>query len=150
MASARRYVALAVLATLFAGVSIPLIYAQSVQQNLLTSTLCGIIAGISEVVGLLAIFMFIVGGTLYAFAHFLPAAGNIKGAAQGWGMGILMGGIIMIILYALAPFIVNIVLQFSLSSASTGVNIGPAGSVTCSGAVPSVPSTPSFPTTTSI
>ncbi len=105
-------------------------YAQT-SQYILTNTLCGIITAISQIVGVLAIFMFILGGTLYAFAHLLPAAGNIKGAAQGWGMSVLMGGIIMIILYGLAPFIVNTVIQFSTGSASSGLGIGSIGYVSC-------------------
>ena len=107
------------------------VYGQT-SQSILTNTLCGIINAISQIVGILAIFMFILGGTLYAFAHLLPAAGNIKGATQGWGMSILMGGIIMIILYSLAPFIVNTVIQFSTGSAGAGLGIGSIGSVSCS------------------
>jgi hypothetical protein len=55
------------------------VYGQT-SQYLLTNTLCGIIQTISQIIGILALFMFILGGTTYAFAHLLPAAGNIKGA----------------------------------------------------------------------
>ncbi len=124
----------------FGALALGMAYAQilpsvpptSSQQYTLSSTLCGIIAGISEIIGLLAIFMFVVGGTLYAFAHFMPAAGNLKGSMQGWGMGILMGGIIMVVLYALAPFIISTVLKFSLSS-SINVQIPTASGVSCAG-----------------
>ncbi len=81
------------------------------------NALCGIVAIISNIVGVLAILMFVLGGTLYGFAHFMPASGNIKGSMQGWGMGILMGSIVMLILYLLAPFIIT-----RLIAASQGSN----------------------------
>lgn len=90
--------------------------AVSAQLTGISSTLCGIIVGISQIIAILAIFMFVLGGVLYAFAHFLPAAGNLKGSMQGWGMGVLMGGIIMIILYVLAPYIVGTILKFSIGN----------------------------------
>ena len=45
-------------------------------------------------------------------------------------MSVLMGGIIMILLYTLAPFIVNTVMQFSVGS-SSGLGIGSIGAVSC-------------------
>ncbi len=120
------------------------VYGQT-SQYLLTNTLCGIIQTISQIIGILALFMFILGGTTYAFAHLLPAAGNIKGAAQGWGMSVLMGGIIMILLYTLAPFIVNTVMQFSVGS-SSGLGIGSIGAVSCQASSPlTVGGSPSIP-----
>ena len=109
---------------------LPQSYPTSPQAATVSDTLCGIIAGISQVIGLLAIFMFILGGTLYGFAHFMPASGNLKGSMQGWGMGVLMGGIIMIILYALAPFIISNLLQFSISG-SANVYVPTASGVNC-------------------
>ena len=109
---------------------LPQSYPTSPQAATVSDTLCGIIAGISQVIGLLAIFMFILGGTLYGFAHFMPASGNLKGSMQGWGMGVLMGGIIMIILYALAPFVISNLLQFSISG-SVNVAVPTASGVNC-------------------
>lgn len=123
-----RFIAMFLISSFILAASV---YGQT-SQTLLTSTLCGIIQTISQIIGILALFMFILGGTTYAFAHLLPAAGNIKGAAQGWGMSVLMGGIIMILLYTLAPFIVNTVMQFSIGS-SSGLGIGTIGAVNCPG-----------------
>lgn len=109
---------------------LPQSYPTSPQAATVSDTLCGIITGISQVIGLLAIFMFILGGTLYGFAHFMPASGNLKGSMQGWGMGVLMGGVIMIILYALAPFIISNLLQFSVSG-SANVAVPIASGVNC-------------------
>ncbi|MEM3416231.1 MAG: hypothetical protein QW719_02755, partial [Candidatus Micrarchaeaceae archaeon] len=64
--------------------------APSVQ--LLSSQLCGIINGINTIVGTIALVMFLIGGVLYAIAHFLPTAGQVKGSLQGWAMGMIIGG----------------------------------------------------------
>ncbi len=104
----------------FAGlIGVSALYAQTsptVTATSIANQICGVIAIISQVIGVLAIFMFVLGGTLYAFAHFMPASGNIKGSMQGWGMGILMGSIIMLILYLLAPFIIQKLLTASSAS----------------------------------
>lgn len=113
---------LAVFAGLFGGT---LVYAQTTNAYNIAQQLCSIVALVSQIIGILALFMFIVGGVLYAFAHFLPASGNIKGSMQGWGMGIVMGGIIMLILYLLAPFIVTKIISVSQNGVIPGIaNIG--------------------------
>lgn len=95
-------------------------YAQSPAVGPVSSALCSIISSVSLVLGVFALIMFILGGTIYAFAHFLPAAGNLKGAMQGWGMGMLMGGIIALVLYILAPYIVAKIIGISIASGSGG------------------------------
>ena len=85
----------------------------------ITTALCGIVAIIADVIGVLAILMFVLGGTLYGFAHFMPASGNMKGSMQGWGMGILMGSIVMLMLYLLAPFIISRLIAASQGPGST-------------------------------
>ena len=120
---------IAFLGGIVASVILPAVSAQT-QGSALSSTLCGIIIGISTIIGILAIFMFVLGGILYAFAHFLPAAGNLKGSMQGWGMGVLMGGIVMVILYVLAPYIVGTILRFSIGGTGS-ISIPSAAGVTC-------------------
>ncbi len=99
----------------------------------ITNALCGVVAIIADVIGVLAILMFVLGGTLYGFAHFMPASGNMKGSMQGWGMGILMGSIVMLILYLLAPFIIGRLISASNNSGGTGAvpPIGINGGVGC-------------------
>jgi hypothetical protein len=97
------------------------------------SSLCSVIGIVAAVIEVLAIFMFVLGGIFYAFAHFMPAAGNLKGSMQGWGMGLIMGSIIMLILYILAPFVVSKILSFSSSTLVpiiSTVNCGSGGVVT--------------------
>ncbi|HUB92618.1 MAG TPA: hypothetical protein VL945_01520 [Candidatus Saccharimonadales bacterium] len=138
----RTAIFVAVFGGIIGSLLLPVVAAQS---SSLSSTLCGILNGISLIIGVLAIFMFVLGGVLYAFAHFLPAAGNLKGSMQGWGMGVLMGGIIMIILYVLAPYIVGAILKFNVAGSGTVV-LNSAGSVNCVSQYPTPTSNPPVPT----
>ncbi len=87
----------------------PLAYAQtsSNASTTIQSTLCGIISTISSVIFIIAIFMFVLGAILYGVAHMFPAAGNLKGSTQGWGIGMIVGGIVAIVLYLLSSFIIT-------------------------------------------
>ncbi len=122
------------------GVAVmPLASAQA--TNTVQNVLCGVITSISQILSILALMLFILGGTLYAFAHFLPAAGNFRGNLQGWGMGMLMGGIIALILYIAAPFIINQIISVNTGSTlggGTGTNTVNAPSLSggsCSGGI---------------
>ena len=92
--------------------------------NALTSTLCNIITGVRSIVGIVALAMFLIGGILYAVAHFMPSAGQAKGATQAWAMGMIIGGIVGIVLVILAPIIISAVLDFNSQVAT-------AASITC-------------------
>ena len=106
------------------SVLLPLAYSQTPSQNA-ANALCSVISTVSFVLTILALMLFVLGGTLYAFAHFLPATGNFRGNMQGWGMGMLMGGIISLILYILAPFIISKVV--SINPSGTGGYLGQPG-----------------------
>lgn len=101
----------------------PLAYSQITQNAV--NALCSVIATVSFVLTILALMLFILGGTLYAFAHFLPATGNFRGNMQGWGMGMLMGGIISLILYILAPYIISTVVGINPNTVPPGTG-GPS------------------------
>lgn len=86
--------------------------------DLLTSNLCNVVNTVRTVVGIFALVLFVVGGVLYAAAHFLPAAGNLRSGLQGWSLGMIMGGIIGLILVLAAPWIVSTVAGFGSSISS--------------------------------
>ena len=88
-----------------------------------TSQICGIVNTIRTVVGVLAIALFIAGGAIYAVAHLLPAAGNVRAGAQGWSMAMIVGGVIGLVLVIIAPFIVNMVVGFSGTAGAGGGSI---------------------------
>lgn len=106
----------------FANILGMTVAAQTNTLSQLSSQLCTIVGDVRDVIGVFALVLFIIGGVLYAAAHFLPAAGQIRGNLQGWSMGMIIGGIIGIILVIAAPAIVNIV---------TGFGSGTLSSVTC-------------------
>ena len=110
------FVSFFVMGLLYAQTNTPAQNAQNIANQL-----CSVVALVADIVGVLAILMFVLGGVLYAFAHFLPASGNLKGSMQGWGMGILMGGIIMLVLYLLAPFIVSHIINASQGGIIPGI-----------------------------
>ncbi|MDE1824796.1 MAG: hypothetical protein KGH61_00905 [Candidatus Micrarchaeota archaeon] len=78
----------------------------------LTSQLCGIVAGVRTVIGVVALVMFLIGGILYSIAHFMPAAGQIRSNMQGWSMGMIFGAVVGVVLVLLAPIIINHLLAF--------------------------------------
>ncbi len=114
--------------SLFAAVSFLVISLVAAASDTLQiqSTVCGILGTIATVIGFIAIFLFVLGAVLYAVAHILPAAGNLKGSMQGWGMGMLVGGIIAIILYTLSSFVV-----YKIASFSAGNSIPVISKVDC-------------------
>jgi hypothetical protein len=95
------------------------------QASTLSASLCGIVSSIRTVIGVLALLLFIAGGSLYAGAHMLPAAGNLRGNLQGWSMGMIMGGIVGIILVLLAPYLVGMIIN--LGGTSSGIQAPSCG-----------------------
>jgi hypothetical protein len=75
------------------------------QAQQVAAQLCGIIQTVEIVVGVLTLLLFIIGGTIYAFAHFLP--GQTRGAAQGWALGMVIGGVVGLVIVLIAPFVVQ-------------------------------------------
>ncbi len=85
----------------------------------ISSSLCTIVSTVQAVVGVIALVMFILGGALYAIAHMMPAAGNLKGNMQGWALGMIVGGVAGIIIVIAAPGIINLITA-SAGSGFTG------------------------------
>lgn len=79
----------------------------------LTSALCAIINNVKGMIGLLAIALFLSGGSLYAFAHVMPAAGNLKGNLQGWSLGLIVGGVVGLLLVLIAPTVIGFIVGIS-------------------------------------
>ncbi|MGC8623370.1 MAG: hypothetical protein ACP5TK_01715 [Candidatus Micrarchaeia archaeon] len=105
---------LAFVATMFLGI----MQAQGTIISV-SSQLCNIVTDVKLVVGVFTLVMFIVGGVLYAAAHFLPAAGQIRGNLQGWAMGMIVGGIVGLIIIIIAPYVVTTIAGFG-----SGISLG--------------------------
>lgn len=92
----------------------------------ITSSICSIVQVVRSFVAYIALLLFIVGAVLYALAHLLPAAGNMRGNLQGWSIGMIIGGIVGIILVLIAPGLINIIIS-SAGSGTSGITSIPAG-----------------------
>ena len=111
-------------AFMFSTVALALAQAQATTisttgLSTLSESLCGIVGSIRTVIGVIAILLFITGGALYASAHMLPAAGNLRGNLQGWSMGMIVGAVVGLILVLLAPTIIGTISGVGGSSLST-------------------------------
>ena len=92
--------------------------------SLLTSELCGIVYSIQSVVGVLALALFLIGGVMYAIAHFLPPSVDYRKNLIGWATAMITGGVIGLIVVIIAPMLVN---MFAGASASVGGAAIPLG-----------------------
>ena len=76
----------------------------------ISSAFCALVGTVRSIIALFAVVLFLIGGVLYAVAHFLP--GQLKGSLQGWALGMILGGIVGVILVIIAQPIVNMVAGF--------------------------------------
>ena len=119
------FVVVGLFATLVSATTTVPNQASTLSASTLSASLCGIVSSIRTVIGVLALLLFIAGGSLYAGAHMLPAAGNLRGNLQGWSMGMIMGGIVGIILVLLAPYLVGMIIN--LGGTSSGIQAPSCG-----------------------
>ena len=61
-----------------------------------------------------ALVVMLIGGTLYAGSHVLP--GSARGPLQGYGMGMILGGVVAAIIATAAGPILSIVANVSVSN----------------------------------
>jgi hypothetical protein len=94
----------------------------STVQGSLTAALCQVFDTVKNVIFLLGLTLMILGGALYAGANIMP--GQSKGSFQGYGMSMIIGGVIGVAIAVAAPFVLNLV-----------VNAGGNGSSFITGAV---------------
>ena len=88
-----------------------------------TSALCEVFNTVRNVIFLLGLTLMIVGGALYAGANIMPS--QSKGGFQGYGMAMIVGGVIGVAIAVAAPFVLNLVVSAGTSGV---VNYGGIGS----------------------
>lgn len=88
-----------------------------------TNALCQIFNTVRNVIFLLGLTLMIVGGALYAGANIMPS--QSKGGFQGYGMAMIVGGVIGVAIAVAAPFVLNLVVSAGTSGV---VNYGGIGS----------------------
>gem|GEM_PF-715713 len=77
--------------------------------------LCLVFNQVRTVIFLLGLTLMIVGGALYAGANIMPS--QAKGGFQGYGMGMIVGGVVGVAIAVAAPFVLGL-LAGSVSSAN--------------------------------
>jgi len=88
-----------------------------------TNALCQVFNTVRNVIFLLGLTLMIVGGALYAGANIMPS--QSKGGFQGYGMAMIVGGVIGVAIAVAAPFVLNLVVSAGTSGV---VNYGGIGS----------------------
>lgn len=103
------------------GVSAGLVTISAAQaQAGLTSALCLVFNTIRNVIFILGLTLLILGGALYAGANLMPS--SQKGGFQGYGMAMIIGGVIGVAIAVAAPFILNLVVSTNQSASGLTIN----------------------------
>ena len=85
-----------------------------INTNAIVTPLCSIYTAVHEGVFILGLLLMIIGAIMYALAHVMP--GQTKGSLQGYGMGLILGGIVGVIIAELAQPILNTIIGGSFNS----------------------------------
>lgn len=83
--------------------------------------------GIRDIVGAVAMALFLTGGVLYAISHFLPTSLDYRKSLIGWATAMIIGGLIGLIVVIMAQ---PIVLLFTNIGTSLGGSLG-ASAISC-------------------
>ena len=73
----------------------------------LVEQLCRIYSLMRETLYAISLLLFLLGGTIYAISHLLPA--SQRGTYAGYGMGMVLGGITVAIIAIAAPLIISLI-----------------------------------------
>lgn len=112
-----------VLALLTVSSLLVFVSGQSTLTTLLSSELCGIVDSIRAIVGVLALALFLIGGVMYAIAHFLPPSVEFRKSLTGWSTAMITGGIIGLIVVIIAPSVVQMFTNAANSLSTTSINL---------------------------
>ena len=89
-------------------------------SNTILSTICNIFNTLKNVIFILGLTLMVLGGAVYAGANLMPS--QSRGAFQGYGMAMVIGGVIGVAIAVAAPFILNTVVKASGNSGQIVVN----------------------------
>lgn len=109
--------ALAALVALFLAVvqAVPAQYSQYANTaNTVECDLYSVYVTIRTIIYVLALMLIILGAAVYAAANIMPQ--QARGGIQGYGMGMVIGGVSGVIIASLAPFILEVISNGSSAS----------------------------------
>jgi hypothetical protein len=75
--------------------------------NTVLAPICAVYNIVHTAVFVLGLTLLVLGAALYAGGNIAP--GNLKGQIQGYGMGMITGGIVGVILAMIAPWILTVI-----------------------------------------
>ena len=99
-------------------------------QNTVTaisSTLCALVQTVRTIVGVLALTLFLLGGVLYAVAHFLPTNLEFKKSMTAWSTAMITGGVIGLVIVLIAQPLIQTITGLG-TTISSGTSLA---SITC-------------------
>jgi hypothetical protein len=79
--------------------------------NTISSAICDAYTTITDVIFVFAILMVVLGASLYAGANLMSS--QLKGTMQGYGIGMVSGGVVGIIIVVVAPYILNLIVTIA-------------------------------------
>ncbi len=68
--------------------------------------ICAVYGAVHSAIFILGLTLMILGGALYAGSHMMP--GTSKGTIQGYGMGMILGGVTGVVIAIAAPYILGL------------------------------------------
>ncbi|MCL5423657.1 MAG: hypothetical protein M1385_01065 [Candidatus Marsarchaeota archaeon] len=71
------------------------------------NAICTVYSDVETVIFILGLTLMILGAALYAGSHVMPS--QSKGSLQGYGMGMILGGVVGVIIALLAPYILQLI-----------------------------------------
>jgi hypothetical protein len=117
-----KFLRLGILSIVSISILFTVISAQNTTSTSIIDTkICQIITVVRGIVGFLVLLLFIIGAIIYAIGHFLPASGNFKTNAQAYGIGMIIGGILGLILVIIAPYLVTMIINFTSTGSSSQI-----------------------------
>ncbi|MGI0100532.1 MAG: hypothetical protein ACREBH_02330 [Candidatus Micrarchaeaceae archaeon] len=96
-----------------------------------TNAICTVFNTVREIIFLLGLTLMILGGALYAGANIMPS--QSKGGFQGYGMAMIIGGVVGVAIAVAAPFVLNLIVS-AAGGSSVLTSTGQSGAVSlCAG-----------------
>jgi len=81
-----------------------------------TSAICLVFNTVKNIIFLLGLTLMLLGAVLYAGGNIMPS--NSRGAFQGYGMSMIIGGVVGVAIAVAAPFILNMIVAAGAGTAT--------------------------------
>ena len=83
-----------------------------------SNVLCAVFNSVRNIIFLLGLTLMILGAALYAGANIMPSAQ--RGGFQGYGMAMIIGGVVGLVIAIAAPFVLNLLVSAGGSNSVLG------------------------------